>query len=142
MKINFTRLEVAVLTIALIMLIALAVAPAWFGRASGQTISTTPALSAGNRTRTIGNGQKLTIERIVIDRDPDGFIVRETDGTETFVVLTSKTEIKSVRKGLFRRDKSSRGNQIPRGLRLIVDVIGNSDGEVVALHVKFDERDL
>ena len=140
MKVSFTRIEVAVFTIVLIMLIALAVAPAWWGRASGQNIRA-PQIHNGNRPRTIPDGHKATIQGIVVDRDSDGFILRESDGMETFVVLMSKTEIKTVRNGLFRRDKVSSTSQILRGLRVIVDVIGNADGEVVARHIRFYEQD-
>ena len=69
MRINITRIEAAILAIALIMLIALAVAPAWWGRTSGQEVRPTHAQNATNRTRNIGDGQTTTIQGIVIDRD-------------------------------------------------------------------------
>jgi hypothetical protein len=124
------------------MLLALLVAPGWWGRTSGQEVRTTQAENAANRTRIISEGRKANIKGIVIDRDRDGFVLRETDGTETFVVLTCKTEIKTDLKGLFRSDKVSGVNQILQGVRVIVDVIGNPDGKVVARHIRFDERDL
>ena len=98
--------------------------------------------NAVERTRSIGDGQKATIEGIVIKRDPEGFTVRGTDGAETIVVLTSKTEIKTVRKGLFRSDKVSNASEIVRGLRLSVEARGNSEGQLVARNVRFDEQDL
>lgn len=142
MRISITRIEVAIFAIALIALIALAVAPAWWGRAFGQEIRTSTEPNATKRSKTVGDGQKATIEGIVIKTDSKGFVVRETGGSETAVVLTDKTEIKTVRKGLFRGDKISSANQIVRGLRLTVEGTGNGDGQIVARKIRFDEQDL
>src|SRR6267378_3476048 len=70
------------------------------------------------QTRTVAEGQHLKIEGIVTKRNADTFTMRESDGTETAVVLTDKTSVKTVRKGLFRRDKTSGVSYILRGLRL------------------------
>jgi len=143
MRINTTRIELTVLAAALVTLIALALAPAWSGTAFGQEASTsTRQQPASKGTRTVGDGQKATVEGIVIKRDPEAFTVRGTDSAETIVVLTSKTEIKTVRKGLFRSDKVSNASEIVRGLRLSVDGRGNSEGQLVARKVRFDEQDL
>jgi len=47
-----------------------------------------------------------------------------------------------VRKGWFRADRLSTANEIRRGLRLEVDGKGNSDGQLVARNIHFDEEDL
>ncbi len=139
MKVNTMR----VTTLAAAFATLLTVAPARWGRAFGQDDNATaPQQNAVERTRSIGDGQKATIEGIVIKRDPEGFTVRGTDGAETIVVLTSKTEIKIVRKGLFRSDKVSNASEIVRGLRLSVEGRGNSEGQLVARNVRFDEQDL
>ena len=142
MRITTTRIELTVFGLVLLMLIALAVAPAWWGSAFGQEVSTSTQSNAANSARILSDGQKAKIEGIVIKRDPDGIIVRETDGVETFVVVTSRTEIKIVRKGLFRGDKTSSANQILRGLRLTADVFGNENGKVVARRIRFDKEEL
>jgi outer membrane protein OmpA-like peptidoglycan-associated protein len=68
--------------------------------------------------------------------------LREPDGTETSVLLTGTTNIKTVRKGWFRQDRSSSASDILRGLRLKVEGKGNSDGQLVAKSIRFDEQDL
>ena len=142
MRISMTRIELTVFGLVLLALIALAIGPAWWGSAFGQAVSTSIQANATTRARRLSDGQKAKIEGIVIERDLDGIIVRETDGAQTFVVVTSRTEIKIDHKGLFRGDKPSSANQIFRGLRLTVDLFGNENGKVVARRIRFDEQDL
>ena len=100
----------------------------------------TPEASAN--TRTVPEGRKLKIGGIVVKRDADTFTLREPDGTETVAALTDKTSVKTVRKGLFRRDKPSGVSYILRGLRLEAEGRGNQEGQLVADKVRFDEVDL
>ena len=92
--------------------------------------------------RSVSAGQELKISGIVIKRDSDSFTLREPDGTETIVALTDTTSVKTVRKGLFRRDKPSGVSYILRGLRLKVEGRGNEEGQLVATKIRFDESDL
>jgi len=144
MRISITRTELTILATSLITLIALALAPAWWGAAFGQESNTAQSQNSTspNRIRTIGDGQRATIEGIVIKRNSDTFTLRGSDGAETIVVLTDETTVKTVRKGLFRRDKSSGEGYIIRGLRLKAEGVGNLDGQLVASSIRFDEEDL
>jgi len=144
MKVNTTRIEVTVMAVALVVLVALAIAPAFWGNAFGQEGRTTTEENASNTStnKTIDAGQQLSIEGIVIKRDEKEFTVRAKDRSETVVVVTYKTEIKTVRKGLFRRDRATTASEIVRGLRLSVEGKGNSEGKLVARIVRFDEQDL
>ncbi len=72
----------------------------------------------------------------------DTFTIRDSNGTETVIVATEKTKVKEVRKGLFRGDRTSNANVIRRGLRLEAEGRGNSDGQLVAKSIRFDEQDL
>ena len=99
-----------------------------------------PTTSAHNRT--VPDGQQLKISGIVIKRNADSFTLREQDGTETVVALTDNTNVKSIRKGLFRRDKESGVSYILRGLRLEAEGRGNKEGQLVAAKIRFDEDDL
>jgi hypothetical protein len=45
-------------------------------------------------SRTIGEGQKLTTEGIVVAPNAETFSIREADGTQTVVLVTVKTNIK------------------------------------------------
>jgi OOP family OmpA-OmpF porin len=92
--------------------------------------------------RSVSDGQELKISGIVIRRDSDSFTLREPDGAETVVALTDTTSVKTVRKGLFRKDKQSGVSYILRGLRLKVEGRGNDEDELVATKIRFDEDDL
>jgi outer membrane protein OmpA-like peptidoglycan-associated protein len=128
-----------------IQLISLALAFAVSSAVLGQdnNASSQPQASGNTtKTSTVGVGEKLKVEGIVIKRDADTFTLRGSDGTETVVALTDKTSVKTVRKGLFRRDQNSGVNDILRGLRLKAEGRGNSDGQLVAENIRFDEQDL
>jgi outer membrane protein OmpA-like peptidoglycan-associated protein len=128
-----------------IHLIALVLVLAFSGAVFGQdgNVSSGPLSTSGSAaSRTIGEGQELKTEGIVVARNAETFSLREADGTQTVVVWTNKTKIKTVRKGLFRADRSSKASEIVRGLRLKVEGKGNGDGQLVARNIRFDEQDL
>src|SRR5215475_2518906 len=129
MRISINRTDLIASALALVTLIALAFAP---DTAFGQD---------GN---TLAQPQPVppAIEGIVTRRTADTFTVRNAAGTETVVVLTDTTEVKMVRKGLFKRDKISGPSYILRGLRLKASGHGNADGQLVADNIRFDEQDL
>jgi outer membrane protein OmpA-like peptidoglycan-associated protein len=128
-----------------IHLVALVLVLTFSGAVFGQDGNPSSGLSSTSGTaasRTIGEGKALKTEGIVVARDAETFSLREADGTQTVVLLTDKTNIKTVRKGLFRADRSSKASEIVRGLRLKVEGKGNSDGQLVARNIRFDEQDL
>ena len=65
-----------------------------------------------------------------------------TGGPQTLVLLNSSTEVKSHKKGVFRGSKDYAASYILRGLRLEVDGVRNSEGQIVADKIRFDEQDL
>lgn len=93
---------------------------------------------------TVSEGQKVEkFKGVVVKRDPDAFAMTETTGGPiTIVVLTPTTEVKSHKKGVFRGSKEYGPTYILRGLRLEVDGVGNSQGQLVADKIRFDEQDL
>jgi outer membrane protein OmpA-like peptidoglycan-associated protein len=95
-------------------------------------------------TRSIPNGEEVKKFRgVVIKRDADSFIMGETlGGEQTVVILTSQTEVKSHKRGVFRGSKEYGPSYILRGLRLEVDGVGNAEGQLVADKIRFDEQDL
>jgi len=128
-----------------ILLVALAITLSCSGVAFSQdstALSVAPSDSSTSKVRTVSDGQKIKIEGIVTTRNANTFSLREPDGTETAVLLTNTTNIKTVRKGWFRQDRSSSANDILRGLRLKAEGKGNSDGRLVAKSIRFDEQDL
>ena len=92
----------------------------------------------------IPNGQQVKKFRgIVIKRVGDSFTMGETmGGNATVVLLTSATEVKSHKRGMFRGSKEYGATYILRGLRIEVDGVGDSEGHLVATKIRFDEQDL
>jgi hypothetical protein len=128
-----------------LLLIAFVITLAVSGRALGQdsvALSVAPSALHALETGGIAEGQKVKVEGIVINRNDQSFTVRDTKGTETVVVVTDKTVIKKERKGWFHRDKSSGADDIRWGLRLKVEGLGNSDGQLVGKNITIDEPDL
>ena len=118
----------------------LALASATFAQDNLTSQPQTPTTSA--HSRTVPEGQHVKISGIVTKRSPDSFTLRGPDGTETVVALTDQTTVKTVRKGLFHRDKPSGVSYILRGLRLEAEGRGNHDGQLAADQVRFTEEDL
>ena len=96
------------------------------------------------QVRSVPAGEKVNKFRgIVVKREPDSFTMSDTmGGPLTTVLLTPSTEVKSHKKGVFRGSKEYGQSYILRGLRLEVDGTGNSEGQLVADKIRFDEQDL
>ena len=127
-----------------ILLVALAISLSC-GGVLGQdsvALSVAPGELHALDTGGIAEGKKVKVEGVVITRNGDTFTIRESNGTETVIVANDKTKVREVRKGLFRGDRTSNANQIRRGLRLEAEGRGNSDGQLVARNIRFDEQDL
>src|SRR5690242_14745407 len=92
----------------------------------------------------IADGQKVSkFKGVVTKREGDMFMMGDTmGGAQTTVLLTPETEVKSHKKGAFRGSKDYGATYILRGLRLEVDGVGNSEGQIVARKIRFDEQDL
>ena len=128
-----------------ILLVTCAITLALCGVALGQesvSLSVSPSALRAIETGGIAEGQQLKVEGIVINRSDESFTVRDAAGTETVVVVTDKTKVKKERKGLFHPDSASSASEIRRGLRLKAEGRGNSDGQLVAKKITFDEQDL
>jgi len=128
-----------------ILLVALAVTLICSGLVLGQdsaALTVEPSVSKAPDTTVIADGKKAKATGIVINRNGDTFTIRDSRGEETTLVITDKTKIRLVRKGFFRADRSSNATEILRGLRLEAEGGTNSDGQIVAKHIRFDEEDL
>ncbi len=100
------------------------------------------AQSAGNaRSVQVPQGQKQKVQGVVGDRKGDHFTVRDPGGNETTVLLTGNTDVTSHSRGL-RGKKDYPVTYIMRGLRLQAQGVGDTDGNLVAEWVRFDEQDL
>jgi len=87
-------------------------------------------------------GEKLKVQGVVSTRDGDTFKVRDIAGAETVVMLTSDTKVSSHTRGLVRGKTAYPVTFIMRGLRLQAQGRGDSEGNLVADWVRFDEQDL
>ncbi len=102
------------------------------------------AFGQDSNTRSIPSGERVKKFRgIVVKRDADWFTMSDTTGgPQTVVLLTNETDVKSHKRGVFRGSKDYGVGYILRGLRLEVDGVGNSEGQLVADKIRFDEQDL
>lgn len=98
------------------------------------------SINISTQTRTVANGQKLKVDGTVVGSNARTFTLRGSDGTEMVVVLNQKTNIKMVRR--FALDKTAGPSDIVRDLKVRVEGKGNSEGQLVAKNIRFDEEDL
>jgi len=89
----------------------------------------------------VPQGMKQKIQGVVSLRNGDLFKVRDPGGAETTVLLTPSTKVSSHSRGL-KGKKEYPVTYIMRGLRLQAQGVGDSDGNLVAEWVRFDEQDL
>jgi outer membrane protein OmpA-like peptidoglycan-associated protein len=89
----------------------------------------------------VPQGAKQKIQGVVTNRSGDSFKVKDVSGRETTVLLTSQTDVTSHSRGL-RGKKEYPVTFIMRGLRLQAQGRTDSDGNLVADWVRFDEQDL
>jgi outer membrane protein OmpA-like peptidoglycan-associated protein len=107
------------------------------------TAGTTRAVGGqGSEVQPVPDGQKMKILGIVLKRSPDSFIMKDQAGTKRAIALTPSTEVKTHKKGVFRGGKEYGVSYILRGLRLEAEGVGNSQGQLVAKTIRFDEDDL
>ncbi len=93
------------------------------------------------QTRSLTSGQKYKIKGVVVSKDDNSFVVRDTVGVETRVVLSSNTSVKS-KGGLYGGSDTVATNGIVRGLNLEVEGRGDNSGGLAATKVRFGKDDL
>src|SRR5262245_50161554 len=93
--------------------------------------------------QSVPNGAKLRFRGVVITRDADTFTMRDRNRTDYQVLLTGNTSVKSnasiLRLGFGKKYPVA---DILRGLIVEVEGRGNSQGQLVADKVRFNESDL
>ena len=93
--------------------------------------------------KSVSAGEKFKVLGIINTRQADSFVMTTLDGTAAYTVeLTEGTEVKSNTKGVFRGGKHYEATYLLRGLRVEVEGRGNSNGELAADSVRFNEQDL
>ena len=92
------------------------------------------------QVRSLSNGQKYKIKGVVVAKDDDStFIIRDSTGVDTKVVVAPNASIKS--KAFFGGDKYPVGS-IVRGLNLEVEGLGDGSGSLAANKIRFNKSNL
>jgi len=118
------------------------------------TLALTPLVSAqittttqvnqttSNRTiQSIPNGAKLKFKGVVIAREGETFRIRDRNRTDYQVLITDRTSVKT-HGGFLRSGKKYPVTDILRGLIVEVEGRGDSQGQLVAEKIRFDESDM
>jgi outer membrane protein OmpA-like peptidoglycan-associated protein len=90
--------------------------------------------------RTLTAGQKYKIKGVVVAKDDNSFVVRDTTGVDTKVVVAPGASIKS--KSFWGGGTAYSMNSIVRGLNLEVEGRGDSAGSLAATKIRFDKSNL
>ncbi len=132
MRIDFRRFS---------LVCGLAVLVAGSSMVYGQATTTTVARDRNTNVQTIPSGSKMKFKGVVISRDADTFTIRDRNRMDYHVLLTDRTSIKT-HGGFLRSGKKYPVTDILRGLIVEVEGRGDSQGQLVAEKVRFDESDM
>jgi outer membrane protein OmpA-like peptidoglycan-associated protein len=122
------------------VLAVLVSAPAVFG----QTTTTTNTQSTRERSltaRSVPAGSKMKFRGVVINRDADVFTIRDRTRQDYQVLITDNTSIKT-NGGFLKSGKKYPVTDILRGLIVEVEGKGDSQGQLVADKIRFNESDM
>ncbi len=92
--------------------------------------------------QTAASGKKVTVEGVIVKRDPDTFTLRVARGNDLVVVLSNETQVKEKKSNPFRGGRNYATTQLLRGLN--VEVTGRQDaaGKIAAEEIKLKDDDL
>jgi outer membrane protein OmpA-like peptidoglycan-associated protein len=92
------------------------------------------------QTRSLTSGQKYKIKGVVVQKDDTSFVVRDTTGVNTRIMVAPNTSVKT-KGGFFGGGDTVASNQIVRGLNLEVEGRGDASGSLMADKVRFGKDD-
>lgn len=107
----------------------------------GQDPSAQATRKRAENTQSIPNGAKMKFKGVVINRAADTFTIRDRNRTDYQVLLTDNTSIKTYG-GFFRFGKKYAVADILRGLIIEVEGSGDTQGQLVAQKIRFNEADM
>jgi len=107
----------------------------------GQVATTQTTRDRNTNIRVIPSGAKMKFKGVVIGRDSDTFTIRDRSRVDYQVLLTDDTSIKT-HGGFLRGGKKYAVTDILRGLIVDVEGRGDSEGQLVADKIRFNESDL
>ena len=102
------------------------------------TASATQEKTDANVAR-LAQGQHAIISGVIVARESDSFVIRDAVGKETRVKLSGSTAIKEKKSNPFRDAKKYEPGQLVRGLEVVVDGSGDSDGALAAREIRFTQ---
>lgn len=104
------------------------------------SIGVISAFAQGPQTRSAVSGQKYKIKGVVVSKDDNStFIVRDSVGVDTKIVVTPNASIKN---NSFWGGDRYPVTSIVRGLNLEVEGVGDGSGSVAVTKVRFDKGNL
>jgi OOP family OmpA-OmpF porin len=110
--------------------------------AFGQTTTTQTGQTTTTRNiQSIPNGAKLKFKGVVIAREGENFRIRDRNRTDYLVLITDRTSVKT-HGGFLHSGKRYPVTDILRGLIVEVEGRGDSQGQLVAEKIRFDESDM
>jgi len=94
------------------------------------------------QVRSLSSGQKYKIKGVVVAKDDaNSFVVRDTTGVDTRVVIAPSASVKS-NGGFFGGGTKYTDTAIVRGLNLQVEGVADASGNLAATKVRFDKDNL
>ena len=131
------------LAVGCILAVLVSVAPTVFGQVTTTTVQTnTQATRDRSLTaRSVPAGSKMKFKGVVISRDADVFTIRDRTRQDYQVLITDNTSIKT-NGGFLRSGKKYPVTDILRGLIVEVEGKGDSQGQLVADKIRFNESDM
>jgi OmpA-OmpF porin, OOP family len=125
-------------TVGCVLAVLMSVAPAVLG----QVTSTQTTRDQQSMTlRSVPSGSKMKFRGVVISRDADVFTIRDRSRADYQVLITDRTSIKT-HGGFLRSGKKYPVTDILRGLIVEVEGRGDTQGQLVADKIRFNESDM
>src|SRR6266536_2165078 len=99
------------------------------------------ATNSNSNIRTVPSGTKMKFKGVVISRDADTITLRDRSRVDYQVLLTDTTSVKT-HGGFLRSGKKYPVTDLLRGLIVEVEGRGDSQGQLVAEKIRFNESDI
>jgi len=119
------------------LILLVAATPATFGQSPGSQVVGDPTINV----RAVPAGTKMKFRGVVVRRDADTFVIRDRNRVDTQVLMTDDSSIRT-HGGFLRRGKKYAVTDILNGLIVEVEGKGDTQGNLVAQKVRFNESDL
>jgi outer membrane protein OmpA-like peptidoglycan-associated protein len=97
-------------------------------------------LAQDGQLRNLVAGQKYKIKGVVVSAEPDSFVVRDSVGIDTRVIVAPNASVKS--NSFWGSGDTFPSNAIIRGLTLEAEGRGDTGGSLAATKIRFDKSDL